>query len=189
MAQFIAPAVFMLQDQDIILVLGGKTITLRKHSYITQDVIMDALKDVLIELPVSNKVSSPNVLTAKPVPKTTALNPMSTWPFPVKTSLSSKLISAECTNQEIWPPKNTKPANGWPFPKTTSATSKKSPTWPDFAEDDFECDQLYDLVRVNGGRVEYRNLSLDEANDKVLKNSLQKKALLKIVYSGTDDEV
>lgn len=53
----------------------------------------------------------------------------------------------------------------------------------------FEDDELYDLVRVNGGWVEYENMTLDEARDRVQKNLDQKKAKLKIVKAGTDEEV
>jgi hypothetical protein len=51
-------------------------------------------------------------------------------------------------------------------------------------------DQLYDLVRVRSGHVpEYYDLTLDEAREQVEKNLRQKKAMLKIVRSGTDEEV
>lgn len=49
--------------------------------------------------------------------------------------------------------------------------------------------QLYDLVRVNGGSIEYENMALDEARRRVEKNIQQKKAQLKIVKAGTDEEV
>lgn len=50
-------------------------------------------------------------------------------------------------------------------------------------------DQEYDLVRIHGGWTEYENMTLDEARARVLKNISQKKAALKIVRSGTDEEV
>jgi hypothetical protein len=50
-------------------------------------------------------------------------------------------------------------------------------------------DQLYDLVRVHGGWVEYENMTLEEADEQVDKNRLQKKAQLKIVKHGSDEEV
>lgn len=51
-------------------------------------------------------------------------------------------------------------------------------------------DQLYDLVRVNDPTwVEYYDMTLAEAQDRVAKNAAQKKAKLKIVKAGTLDEV
>jgi hypothetical protein len=50
-------------------------------------------------------------------------------------------------------------------------------------------DQLYDLIRVYGGWVEYENMTLEEADEQVEKNRLQKKAQLKVVKHGTDEEV
>jgi len=49
-------------------------------------------------------------------------------------------------------------------------------------------EQLYDLQRVYGGWVEYENMTLDEAKAQVEKNISQKKAQLKIVEAGTDNE-
>jgi len=70
------------------------------------------------------------------------------------------------------------PQANWPFPKTATAVVEE--------EDE---DELYDLVRVNGGWVEYENMTLAEAQDRVQKNVAQKKAQLKIVKAGTDEEV
>lgn len=56
-------------------------------------------------------------------------------------------------------------------------------------DDESPEEQLYDLKRAYGGWVEYRNLTLDDARAKVAKNAAQKKAMLKIVEAGTDNEV
>jgi hypothetical protein len=48
---------------------------------------------------------------------------------------------------------------------------------------------LYDVVRVYGGWTEYTDLTLEEAQSRVAKNAAQKKAMLKIVYAGTEDEL
>jgi len=66
------------------------------------------------------------------------------------------------------------PAPAWPFPKGADE------------EDD---GQLYDLVRVNGGWAEFENMTLEEAQEQVQKNIRQKKAQLKIVKAGTNEEV
>jgi len=58
----------------------------------------------------------------------------------------------------------------------------------DNADDDDE-DQLYDLLRVNGEDLEYYDMTLAEARERVAKNISQKKAALKIVRAGTLDEV
>lgn len=63
----------------------------------------------------------------------------------------------------------------------------KAAAWP-FAED-VNSVQLYDLVRVFGDWVEFENMTLDEARDKVARNASQKKAMLKIVKHGTMTEV
>jgi len=87
------------------------------------------------------------------------------------------------------------PEAAWPSPAQTELRPEAA--WP-FAvgrgvvhEDGDEPDdeQLYDLVRVYGGWLEYDNLTLEEAEAQVAKNVSQKKAQLKIVYAGTDDEV
>lgn len=56
---------------------------------------------------------------------------------------------------------------------------------------DLEPDQqLYDLVRARDPNwVEYYDMTLDEARARVAKNVAQKKAQLKIVKAGTDEEV
>lgn len=57
-------------------------------------------------------------------------------------------------------------------------------------DDEDDADQaLYDLQRVHGGWVEYTGMTLAEARERKAKNALQKKAALKIVLTGTDDEV
>jgi hypothetical protein len=50
-------------------------------------------------------------------------------------------------------------------------------------------DQVYDLVRVYGDWTEFHGLSLAHAREQVQKNIRQKKAMLKIVRAGTDEEV
>jgi hypothetical protein len=76
------------------------------------------------------------------------------------------------------------PAAAWPF---NTHAGDDSETGDDFDWDD--SDQLYDLVRVYGDWVEYSNLTLEDAQEQVEKNLRQKKALLKIVKAGTDEEV
>jgi len=60
--------------------------------------------------------------------------------------------------------------------------------WP-FATSTEDEDDLYDLVRVRGGAVEVFGVTLNDARAKVAKNLAQKKAMLKIVKAGTDEEV
>jgi len=57
----------------------------------------------------------------------------------------------------------------------------------DPSEDDDE--ELYDLQRVHGGWVEFKNLTLEQAEEQLEKNVRQKKAQLKIVVAGTDEEL
>lgn len=91
--------------------------------------------------------------------------------------------------------------NGDPKEAFASAVNSDYPAaarWP-FADDvthedadepeDLDDEQMYDLVRVYTGTVEATGLTLDEAQARVLKNFRQKKAVLKIVKSGTDEEV
>lgn len=94
---------------------------------------------------------------------------------------------------------NPEPNVGWPF------RDVESPPLPDgdnsvVYEDDFESlsdddvtsfldEDLYDLIRVNGGCVEYENMTIEEARERVQKNIVQKKAQLKIVRSGTNEEI
>lgn len=65
----------------------------------------------------------------------------------------------------------------WPFVTSTGA------------DDEDSDEQLYDLVRVHGDWVEYENMTLEQAEEQVEKNVRQKKAQLKIVKAGTDEEV
>ena len=94
------------------------------------------------------------------------------------------------------------PMAAWPFPTATAPGASKDVTWPEVEEiaDDswdtageqwppVEEDQLYDLVRVFGDWVEYTDQTLEEARDRVEKNAEQKKAKLRIVKAGTDEEV
>jgi hypothetical protein len=83
-------------------------------------------------------------------------------------------------NDEFEPEPAFSPAAAWPF-KTGNEVVHEDGDEPD--------EQLYDLQRVHGGWVEYSDLTLEEAEARVEKNMLQKKAQLKIVYAGTDDEV
>lgn len=64
---------------------------------------------------------------------------------------------------------------------------------PDFFEDELsscldETEELFDVVRVSNGMEEYINLTIEEAREMVVKNIRQKKAKLKIVKAGTDEE-
>ena len=93
---------------------------------------------------------------------TTKLSPMSSWPFPTDEA------------RETWPPAGSCPGT------CTDCT----------CDEEFEDDEeLYDLVRVYGGWVECSDLTLEEARNKVARNMAQKKAMLKIVKAGTDEEV
>lgn len=61
--------------------------------------------------------------------------------------------------------------------------------WPFAVTQEVIDAELYDLVRVNGGAVEYTDLTLEQAEEQQEKNIRQKKAQLKIVWAGTDEEV
>lgn len=80
----------------------------------------------------------------------------------------------------------------WPFAKSTTvapwpfANSVANSVKPE--EEDLE-EELYDLQRVHGDWVEYENLTMEQAEEQVEKNMRQKKAQLKIVKAGTDEEV
>jgi hypothetical protein len=76
-----------------------------------------------------------------------------------------------------------KTAAAWPF-ETGNDVVHHDEDEP--SEDD---GQLYDLMRVHGDWVEYYDMTLEEARAKVQKNLDQKKAKLKIVKAGTDEEV
>ena len=108
----------------------------------------------------------------------TKLSPQSAWPF--------------TTNETV-----AKTA-GWPYPPADS-----SKTWPPVDDntdgctggctgctcgDDEDDEQLYDLVRVHGGWVEFTDMTLEEAESRRDRNAAQKKAVLKIVLAGTDEE-
>jgi hypothetical protein len=72
----------------------------------------------------------------------------------------------------------------WPFP------TEPRPAAPSIgAQLDSATEDLYECIRVNGGEVEYFDLTLDGAREQVQKNIRQKKAQLKIVKAGTDEEV
>lgn len=98
----------------------------------------------------------------------------------------SKVINGDYSKkEEVKPAKKKDDVIGggvaaWPFPTGVSA--------PVDLEDD-EYDGLYDVVRVYGDWIEAEGLTLAEAQERVLKNVRQKKALLKIVKAGTSEEV
>jgi hypothetical protein len=75
------------------------------------------------------------------------------------------------------------PAPKWPFPNAADLTT--SNVWPPKAKSV----QLYDLQRVRNSVVEYAGMTFKEAESQMLKNISQKKAQLKMVVAGTDDEV
>lgn len=88
------------------------------------------------------------------------------------------------------PKVNLSPAAAWPFATGNAPVVHEDEDEPPEDLFDTESDeQLYDLQRVHGGWVEYENLTLDEAEERILKNIAQKKAQLKIVKAGTDEEV
>jgi len=89
------------------------------------------------------------------------LNPMSSWPFPVSTNESTAT---------------------WPMPGCNDSCG-------DCTCEDEDDAQLYDLVRVYGGWAEQSGITLDDARAKVAKNTSQKKAMLRIVKTGTDEGV
>jgi hypothetical protein len=102
----------------------------------------------------------------------------------------------EVVNKQYSPKPTLKPDEKWPFPTEDAAKMPQMPEAEfeldeefDFGEEDSDLDdQLYDLIRVHGGWVEYTGLTLEEAKDRMAKNLVQKKAMLKIVYEGTEDE-
>jgi hypothetical protein len=73
----------------------------------------------------------------------------------------------------------------WPF-----ATGNE-PVTPEWEDDQTVLDgeQLYDLQRVYGGDVDFYDMTLEQAEEQVEKNIRQKKAQLKIVLAGTDEEI
>jgi hypothetical protein len=81
------------------------------------------------------------------------------------------------------------PAAAWPFATPKVAVAK--PVHPRHIEDgdDDDEDQLYDVRRVYGDDLVDENIDLWDARELVEKNVRQKKAQLKIVRAGTDEEV
>jgi len=71
----------------------------------------------------------------------------------------------------------------WPFGPVEEDDSQEE----DSVDNDDE--ELFDLQRVNGGWVEFENMTYEDAVEQVEKNIRQKKAQLKIVKAGTDEEV
>jgi len=90
----------------------------------------------------------------------------------------AKIVNTE-HSKPVAPVKKLEPTAAWPFPTGEEAAATVT-------EDD---DQLYDLVRVHGEWTEFYDMTLAEARAKVQKNLEQKKAKLKIVKAGTDEEV
>lgn len=72
----------------------------------------------------------------------------------------------------------------WPFSTGSTGVVHDDGDEPDSLDED-----LFDLQRVNGGWLEYENMTWDEAVERAEKNERQKKAKLKIVKAGTDEEV
>jgi len=95
---------------------------------------------------------------------------------------------ASIVNSDYTSDKYMEPAAAWPF---NTGVVHEDEDEPDFANGDDEIfgEELYDLVRIHGGWVEFEGLTLDEALAQVAKNISQKKAALKIVYAGTDEEI
>jgi hypothetical protein len=90
-----------------------------------------------------------------------------------------------------------KPA-AWPFSPNVMHEDEDEPFDDDFLDsngDEFgtggildEEEYFFDVVRVYGGSTEAYGVTLEEARAMVEKNVRQKKAMLKIVYEGTDEE-
>lgn len=97
------------------------------------------------------------------------LAPAQAWPFPTTAP------------KAVTPKVESNPAAAWPFPTTASMAAKVAKP--------VASKQLYDLVRVYGGAVEYAGLTLDDAQYRVDSNVRQKKAMLQIVKAGTDEVV
>jgi hypothetical protein len=114
-----------------------------------------------------------------------------------------------CCRYEVVAELNGDPAAAFTAAVNSDYSKTEKAEWPlpgaehmdgEFPEDEFEIDEsflddndlfdedLFDLVRVNGGLVEYVDMTLEEAQERVQKNAKQKKAALKIVYAGTDEE-
>lgn len=90
------------------------------------------------------------------------------------------VVNKEFSPKPTEPAKTLTPAAAWPFPVGADNPALGTPAAKV---------QTYDLVRVFGDWVEYENMTLDEARDKVARNENQKKAKLKIVKHGTMTEV
>lgn len=83
----------------------------------------------------------------------------------------SSIVNSDYTQEK---PAEVNSVTGWPFPISR----------PENVDE-----ELYDCIRVNGGEAEFFDMTLDDAREQVQKNIRQKKAQLKIVKSGTDEEV
>jgi hypothetical protein len=95
----------------------------------------------------------------------------------------SKIVDGSYTQEEEIAIPSCK-TTAWPFP------TQARPATPSIgAQLDSAIEELYECIRVNGGEVEYFDMTLDEAREQVQKNIKQKKAQLKIVKAGTDEEV
>jgi len=78
------------------------------------------------------------------------------------------------------------PKNAFSSIVDRSYTKPATPVAP--AKTEIE-DELYDVVRVNGGEIVLADVTFDAAQELVEKHARQKKAKLKIVLPGTDVEV
>ena len=140
--------------------------------------------EVVAEVDGDPKDAFAQVVDKKYAPKTT-LSPMSAWPF----ATSSDTVTKSYVDHVTWPFATSPAAEAaetWPMPEDDSCGNDCAGCTCGNDEDE---DQLYDLQRVYGEWVEQYDLTLEEARAKVAKNIAQKKALLKIVKAGTDEEV
>jgi hypothetical protein len=80
------------------------------------------------------------------------------------------------------------PVAGWPFDEANADFGDEADSAMNEVAPSANAVQLYDLVRVHGGVVEYYNQTLAEARELVARNVRQKKAMLKIVLANTDQE-
>lgn len=102
--------------------------------------------------------------------------------------------SSVCTRHSINKPTQVTGATRWPFPTAHisafdegefDAEDSQENKDDQYADEGCESDedQLYDLVRVYGGQIEYCGLTYEEACEKRDKNNAQKKAKLTVVKS------
>jgi len=85
------------------------------------------------------------------------------------------------------------PAAAWPFGNSAEYMDGDEPE-DSYGDSDIEFmeenepEELYDVVRVYGNEVIALGVTYEEAEALVEKNKRQKKAMLKIVREGTDEE-